>query len=127
MSLRDGGVTGAQVVMVCGAPQNNHRRAVLARGMFKRDMTTPNTEQGHTVYKLNLTAKGEAAVKKATANGDGAAVDKPKASKASKAKVARKARTAKVTPAAVEAPVSDVQAPAQVPDTAPAVEATTQA
>lgn len=93
MALRDNGVTGAQVVLACGAPQNNHRTAVVKRGYFK-NVAAPLTDAGHKVYRVELTAKGNAKLTKVAAE----PVDKP-------AKAPRKPRPAKAPAAAVEAPV----------------------
>lgn len=93
MASRDSGVSGAQIVMACGAPQLNKMRGMIASGVLKRDAVGPN-ELGHSVYKVTLTAKGTAAIKraseaaeKAALKGDAVPVKKAKAKKAaSKAK-----------------------------------------
>lgn len=106
MAMRDCGVTGGQVVMACGAPQNNHRIAQIKSGFFKRDLSVPKADGVHTVYKLTITAKGEGRVKKAAeaeANAALDAGDKPKAKKA--ASKPRKPKAAK--PEATQAPVSE--------------------
>lgn len=118
MAMRPEGVSGAQIVMACGAPQNNHRRGLIAGGQFKRDMSVPPNEQGHTVYRVTLTAKGEAAMKrkaeaeaKAALTGDVPASGKAKARKAAGKGKGRKVKAPATTPAA---PVNDgTTAPAQ--------------
>lgn len=65
LSLRDGGVTGSQIVIVCGAPQLNRMRGLIAEGMFKRHAVAADP-QGHTVYKNSVTPKGEAEIKRLT-------------------------------------------------------------
>ena len=83
LMLRDGGVTGAQIVMACGAPQLNKMRDFVAKGLVKR-VPISNDAAGHTVYKLALTPRGTAKVAKvAAAPAEGA--DKP-------AKAKRKAK-----------------------------------
>ena len=63
MSLRDTGVTGPQIVMVCGAPQLNRMRGLIGGGLFKR-VVIPANELGHTVYKCLVTPKGESEIKR---------------------------------------------------------------
>ena len=95
LMLRPEGVSGAQIVMACGAPQLNKMRETCTRGLAKR-LPAPATETGHTVYKLALTAKGETKVAKANAAPEAPA---KKAKGASK----RKAKGDKVTePVTVE-------------------------
>ena len=65
MSLRDCGVTGGQIIIACGAPQLNKMRGFVTDGLLKRE-AAPKTEAGHTVYKMTLTAKGNAKVKGVT-------------------------------------------------------------
>lgn len=95
MAMRAEGVTAGQIIMACGAPQNNHRRDVIAAGWFKRDMNQPESPAGHTVYKINLTPKGEAEAKKRVAATEATALpgDKPKPAKA-KAKGSKKQKAA---------------------------------
>lgn len=124
MAMRPEGVTGAQVVMACGAPQNNHRRDVLASGYFKRE-AVPATEAGHTVYKVTLTAKGEAAIKRRTEQAAaGALTDKPAKAKRKAAnrharKAARKAApgTGSQPATVTEQPVADREWQAGTPGT----------
>ena len=99
LMLRDGGVTGAQIVMACGAPQLNKMRDFVSKGLAKR-VPISNDAAGHTVYKLALTPRGTAKVAKAVAPVEG---DKP--AKASK----RKAKPVDVQPVAmpVNEPVAD--------------------
>ena len=63
MALRDCGVTGAQIVIACGAPQLNKMRGFITDGLLKRE-AVPASAAGHTVYKLTLTAKGKGKVDK---------------------------------------------------------------
>lgn len=101
MALRDCGVTAGQIVIACGAPQLNKMRGFITDALLKRLPVAPSPE-GHTVYKLELTAKGKQRVER-TAKALEAKVaageaegDKPKA-KPVKAKAAVKAaRKAKV-------------------------------
>lgn len=107
MAMRTEGVTAGQIVMACGAPQNNHRRDVIAAGWFKRDMNVPANDAGHTVYQIKLTPKGEAEAKKrrealAATAVDGEAVTKAKPAKV-KAKKAAKGKTKVATKAQVAA------------------------
>lgn len=64
MALRDGGVTGAQIVMACGAPQLNKMRGFVTDGLMKFEAVPP-ADNGHKVYKLAVTAKGNARIDKA--------------------------------------------------------------
>lgn len=103
LMLRPEGVSGAQIVMACGAPQLNKMRETCTKGLAKR-MPASATTEGHTVYKLALTAKGETKVKKAA--------ETPTVEKPAKAKKAKAAKPVKVTePVTVEtaAPVETVE------------------
>ena len=99
MGLRDCGVTGSQIVMATGAPQLNKMRGFITDAFLKR-LPAPAGENGHTVYKLAVTAKGtqriertiKAAAKQAEAE-KGEAGDKPAKAK----KATSKPRKAKVT------------------------------
>lgn len=103
MAMRENGVTAGQIQIACGAPQNNHRRGLITEGMFKREAVPPSNE-GHTVYKITLSPKGDKALKaKAEAPKAEAKADKP--AKAVKAAKAPRKHKAKVAPA--EAPASD--------------------
>lgn len=121
MALRPEGVSGSQIVMATGAPQLNRMRGLIAAGVVKRDMGAPANVQGHTVYKLNLTPKGEKVIERATLAAEKAALDggeaKPPKGKAKKAGTARK-RKAKV----VTAPEVPAVAPEVVTEQAPAPE-----
>ena len=97
MALRECGVTGAQIVMACGAPQLNKMRGFIGDGVLKREPTPPSSE-GHTVYKLKLTPKGETRVKQAAA-APKADTGKAKPVKAAAAKAANKPRKVKAVPA----------------------------
>ena len=57
MGLRDCGVTNGQIVIACGAPQLNKMRGFITDALLKRLPVSPSTE-GHTVYKLEVTPKG---------------------------------------------------------------------
>ncbi len=61
MALRDGGVTGSQIVIACGAPQLNKMRGYISDAILKR-LPAPPSSEGHTVYKLELTAKGKQSI-----------------------------------------------------------------
>jgi hypothetical protein len=87
MAMRECGVTGAQIVMACGAPQLNKMRGFITDGLLKREAASLSNE-GHTVYKLALTSKGAAKVK--------AAAEKPAADTEAKPAKAKSARKAKV-------------------------------
>lgn len=87
MALRDSGVTGSQIVMACGAPQLNKLRGFITDSMLKR-IATPPDAVGHTVYRVELTAKGKKRIESAEKRAADAAAagadtgDKPKAKKA---------------------------------------------
>ena len=88
MGLRDCGVTGSQIVIACGAPQLNKMRGFIADALLKRVPVAPSGE-GHTVYKLELTPKGnkrieatKAKLAAAEAAGKAEGGDKPKGKKA---------------------------------------------
>lgn len=109
MALRDGGVTGAEIVMACGAPQLNKMRGYITDAFVKR-LPDAGSRNGHLVYKLVLTPKGlqrvkqsEAKAAKLEAAGKVEKVAKPKVVKAV-GTVKRKPK-AKVTP--VETPTVD--------------------
>lgn len=85
MALRNGGVTGAQIVIACGAPQLNKMRGFVTDGLAKFVPTPPSTE-GHKVYRLELTAKG-----------------KGKGGKAAKADAPAKPRKPRAAPVAAQA------------------------
>lgn len=109
MGLRDGGVTGAQIVMACGAPQLNKMRGFITDALLKREATPPSAE-GHTVYKLVVTPKGKQRIERtvkanAAKAADGEAVDKP-VKAAGKGKGAAKTKAKPVTPQA-ETPTSE--------------------
>jgi hypothetical protein len=99
LMLRDSGVSGAQIVMACGAPQLNKMRDTCSKGLAKR-LPASATPEGHTVYRLALTGKGEQKVKKAAEAPKADAAEKP-----AKAKRATKAK-AKPEPVIVAEPVN---------------------
>ncbi len=110
MALRPEGVSGSQIVMATGAQQLNRMRGLIAAGVVKREAVAAN-EQGHTVYKITLTAKGVTAIKRADeakAKATLATADKPKAKKARKAKAVKvTAEAAPEAPVTAEAPAGD--------------------
>ncbi len=122
MALRECGVTAGQIVVACGAPQLNKMRGFITDSLLKR-LPVPPSAEGHTVYRLELTAKGKqrvertakAAAEKA-AEGDG----KP-AKAAAKPKGAAK-RKAKAKPAAAETPASEAASPAVTAPETPATD-----
>jgi hypothetical protein len=94
MSLRTDGVTGSQIVIACGAPQLNRMRGLIAEGVFKRLPVAANGAN-HTVYKCEVTPRGEAEIKrleKVAANSAAATTPKPAKAKAKPAKVKAKLR-----------------------------------
>ncbi len=110
MTLRDAGATGSQIVVACGAPQNNKRRDLIAKGLLKR-LPMATGDNGHSVYRVEVTAKGTARI----AAYDKAAVDAAVqgSAKPVKAKAKRKAKAAPV----VTVPTGD--APVDVMTTNP--------
>lgn len=122
MALREGGVSGSQIVMATGAQQLNRMRGLIAAGVVKREAVAAN-EQGHTVYKITLTAKGTAAIKRASEAADKAtlaqaakpakvsAKSKRKAERKAERKAAVKAAEAQATPA--NEPVTEATSEAQ--------------
>lgn len=92
MALRDGGVTGSQIIMACGAQQLNKMRGFVTDGLVKWE-AMPFTEAGHKVYRIALTAKGSAKVTKAEAKAAETPAEKP--AKAKKAKGKGKAKVTK--------------------------------
>lgn len=112
MALRDCGVTAGQIVIACGAPQLNKMRGFITDALLKRVAVPPSSE-GHTVYKLEVTAKGKQRIErtvkaKAKADTDGAAQAEKPAKAASKAKGEAKPRK----PAKVTEPVTAPSVPA---------------
>ncbi len=94
MYMRPEGATSGQIVMACGAPQLNKMRQLRDDMKLIRQVPTPKNEAGHTVYRIELTAKGTAKVAKvAAAPVEG---DKP-------AKAKRKAKADKPAPVQPEA------------------------
>ena len=77
MMLRLEGATASQIVLACGAPQLNKMRDLVARKLVTRDMNVAPSEASHTVYKINLAAKGKAAVEKAATQTAEPTADKP--------------------------------------------------
>ena len=97
MALRPCGVTGAQIVIACGAPQLNRMRGLISDGLVKR-LPTPADGKGHTVYRLELTTKGQNRIKGA------AAAEAPKVTKAAKKPVTKKVKPVTVPVATVATP-----------------------
>lgn len=104
MMLRAEGATAAQIVMACGAPQLNKMREFVARKLVTRNMNVAPSEAGHTVYKIELAAKGKAAVEKAAAEpeADKPAKAKRKPATKRKPKAEPEAVTVTAEPAATE-------------------------
>lgn len=103
MSLRPEGVTNSQIIMACGNPQLNKMRGYISDAYLKR-LNVAQAENGHTVYKLELTPKGaakvkrnEAAMAKAAAAGEVVTNDDQPKAKAKKA--TGKPRKPKAAPA----------------------------
>jgi hypothetical protein len=150
MAMRDVGTTGPQIQLACGAPQNNKRADMIKAALLKRVMTAPDAT-GHTVYKVELTAKGKArcelnakleaaleaegdkpeAALEAEGEGEGdkpeaAKADKPAAKGTARAKGAAKGKKATKV-AAAETPTSEPataieQASIEVPAVEPVTE-----
>jgi hypothetical protein len=124
MALRDCGVTAGQIVIACGAPQLNKMRGFITDALLKRLPVAPSAE-GHTVYKLELTAKGKQRVDRTAkqaadkaAAGEAETADKPKGKKASGKAADKPKGAAKRKPKAEPATVETVASEA---DTAPTV------
>lgn len=120
MALRDKGVTAGQIVMACGAPQLNKMRGFIEDALLKR-LPAPKTAEGHTVYKLELTAKGKQRIERVVkaeaakvAAGEAVTGDKPakavtkgKGRKAAKVQPAPVAATSEAASVTVTAPDND--------------------
>lgn len=124
MSLRADGVTGSQIVIACGAPQLNRMRGLIAEGVFKR-LPASNNGQHHTVYKCEVTPKGEAEIKRLEKVAENSAAStKPKAEKPKakakapkvKAKPVKASRKANAKPAKVDSKIEPVAEPATAPE-----------
>jgi hypothetical protein len=100
MYLRECGATTAQVCMVVGAPQLNKMRALRDSAKVIKQIPASKNEAGHTVYRIELTAKGLNKVK--------AAAEAPVDAKPVKAK-----RKAKANKPAAEAGVDVERAQAE--------------
>lgn len=110
MALRDCGVTAGQIVIACGAPQLNKMRGFIADSLLKR-LPVPPSPEGHTVYKLELTAKGKQRVERTAkqaaekaAAGEADTADKPKGKKAATKAAGKPKGAAKKAKAAEAAP-----------------------
>lgn len=95
MALRPDGVTGAEIVMACGAQQLNKMRGFVTDGLVKQ--VTMGKRNNSVIYKLVLTPKGEkrvaATIKRElelVAAGEVAVVEAAKPAGAVKAKKAAK-------------------------------------
>lgn len=123
MGLRDCGVTGAQIMIACGAPQLNKMRGYITDAMLKRVPVAPSSE-GHTVYKLELTPKGNKRIETAKARlaaleaaGEAKVASKPKAKAKAASKPKGKGKKVKAADTApAETPASEA-APAAEPVT----------
>lgn len=107
MGMRDSGVTGSQIIMACSAPQFNKMRGFITDGLLKREPAS-KTDEGHTVYKLTLTAKGKQRVErteKALAKAAEAAAAEPEVQAKPVKKAAAKPRKPKATVTAEPATV----------------------
>lgn len=93
MALRSEGVTAGQIVIACGAPQLNKMRGFITDALLKRQAVAPSSE-GHTVYKLELTAKGKARIERAEKAAAAAALAGAASVVAKAEKVKRKAKRA---------------------------------
>jgi hypothetical protein len=103
MAMRPEGVTGSEIIIACGAPQLNKMRGFITDGLLKREAVPPRN--GHTVYKLTLTAKGAARIKgKAEKADKPAKVAKPKAVRKPKAKAEPVTEPVTVEPVTVDQP-----------------------
>ncbi len=102
MAMRATGVTGSEIQIACGAPQNNHRRGLITEGLFKR---IPHPSRGNvTVYKIELSDKGRKAMATAAAKAEPveakpAKAAKPEKAKPAKVKAVKKAKAKKAAPA----------------------------
>ena len=104
MAMRPEGVTGSEIVIVCGAPQLNKMRGFITDNLLKREAVPPRNN--HTVYKLTLTPKGANRIKgKAEAAAKADAADKPAKAKAPRKPKAPKAPKAEPVP--VTEPVTE--------------------
>lgn len=103
MALRADGVTGSEIVIVCGAPQLNKMRGFITDNLLKREAVPPRNN--HTVYKLTVTAKGQARVKgKVQAEADAPKPDKPKRARKPKAPKPKAEAPAAAEPVAADIP-----------------------
>lgn len=130
MGLREAGITAAQMQIACGAPQLNKMRGFITDAFLKR-VAAPKAD-GHTVYKLELTAKGKQRIERAEkamakAEQAGAAVDGEAPAKSVKKAVKAKGK-AKAKPVIADVPtVEGTNEAASVTVTAETVDASAQA
>jgi len=109
MCLREAGATRPEGMLVCGAPQFNKtfgKGGTVAAGYFKR---LPHEQRNsHVVYKIELTAKGNAKAKGAAPV---EATAKPKAKKVKKVKpVEKPVEVVSEAPANVAGPDAHIEA-----------------
>jgi len=121
MGLRETGITAAQMQIACGAPQLNKMRGFITDAFLKR-VAAPKVD-GHTCYKLELTAKGKQRIERAEkalakAEAAGAAEGEPKAK--AKAKGTRNAKQANTPVQPVTGTSEAASVTVTVPDTADA-------
>lgn len=98
MGLRDCGVTGSQIVIACGAPQLNKMRGFIDDKLLKRLPAAPDAKH-HTVYKLELTAKGQARIDAAIKREAASAEAEKAPAETAKPKPAKKAGSSKLAKA----------------------------
>lgn len=113
MALRDCGVTGSQIVIVCSAPQLNRMRDLITDALVKRE-AMPKVN-GNTVYKLAVTPKGLQRIAR-TEKQLAQAAEAGKADGAPKAKAVKGTRKPKVAAETVtEQPAPVTDAPVEQP------------
>lgn len=108
MALRPEGVTGSEIVIVCGAPQLNKMRGFIADALLKREAVPPRNN--HTVYKLTLGPKGAQRIKGKADVAKAEAADKPAKPKRQRKPKAPKAEAPVSEPVQPEAPAPEVTA-----------------
>lgn len=122
MSLRECGITAAQMQIACGGPQRNKLKGYYDDAYLKRDMSVPRTPEGHTVYRSMVTPKGLKRIE--TTSKRDAALDaagkvpvEAGTEKPAKAKGAAKAKkVAKAKPAAEAPQVTVTASPSTAPE-----------
>lgn len=126
MALRPEGVTGSEIVIVCSAPQLNKMRGYVDDAILRR-VLVPMRDGRHSVYKLELTAKGKQMVERTekrlaalAAAGEKQAAEKPVKAKAEPVKKPRKAKAKQVT--VNDTPVTETATAEPTPVNEPVVE-----